>query len=91
MKQTNYAKQATFKQSRPNTNTRVAEAVRLVWFLVRPPFNEIIIIFKFAEIIYIKRIFGVDLLIILMEKVASIFTVRTYLQQGANEEQVLMN
>ena len=58
--------------------------------LAGPLFHQINL-FIFADIIFIKCIFGVHLLIILMEIVASIFTIRNYLQQVTDEKQVLLS
>ena len=85
MKQAKYTKQTTSEQSWPNMNTREAEPVSLVQF------GQTIIIFIFVDVVFIKRIFGICLLVVLMENVASIFTSRNYLQQVTGEEQVLLS
>ena len=66
---------------------RAAKPVRL-W---PDHFFRQIIIFIFAVIIFIKIIFGVPVLIVLNEKVVSIFDVRNYQQQLTDVERVLPN
>ena len=70
--------------------TNLTLLLKLLLLFGFAPFSQIII-FIYAEIIFINCIFGIHLLIILMENVASIFAVRNYLQQVTDEEQVLLN